>query len=64
MGDIPEVSVATAYVASRFRESRDRSGSLSFVSDHENRLRLIAEMPLVDLESGLEVTVAERFGLG
>ena len=38
-------------------------GELSYVSRHEDRLRLIAEMPLVDLESGREVTVAERFAL-
>ena len=64
LGDIPEVDVAEAYSPSRFRESRDRAGELSYVSSNEQRLRLMAELPLVDLESGREVTVAERFGLG
>ncbi len=64
LGEIPEVGVEHAYVPCRFRDSRDQAGELSYVSSHEDRLQLIAELPLVDLESGREVTVAERFGLG
>ena len=60
---IPEVSVADAYAPSRFRESRDRDGRLTYISGHEQRLRLISEMPLADVESGRELTVAARFGL-
>jgi hypothetical protein len=63
LGEVPEVEVADAYSPSLFRESRDPAGQLSYVSRHEDRLRLIAEMPLVDLESGREVTVAGCFGL-
>lgn len=63
LGEIPAASVAEAYSPSRFRESRDHRGQLSLVSSHEERLRLMAEMPLVDVESGRELTVAERFGL-
>ena len=63
LGNIPEVSLEEAYVQCRFRDSRDRAGELSYVSSHEDRLRLIADLPLIDLESGRNVTVAERFGL-
>lgn len=63
LGEIPEISVTQAYSPSRFRESRDRAGELSYVSGHERQLRLVSEMPLIDVESGLEVTVAERFEL-
>jgi hypothetical protein len=61
-GEIPEVSVAEAYRPSRFRESRAASGELSYVSGIEERLRLIGEMPLIDVETGEEVTVADRLG--
>jgi hypothetical protein len=63
LAGIPEVSVADAYVPCRFRDSRDREGGLSYVSSHEERMRLIADLPLVDVESNREVTVVERFGL-
>jgi len=63
LGDIPELSVADAWRPSRFRESRDRAGELSYVSAAEERLRLMREMPLVDVESGREVTIGECFGV-
>jgi hypothetical protein len=63
LGDIPEVTVEAAYVQSRFRESRNRAGELSYVSAHAERLRLIADLPLVDLESGRATSVSKRFGL-
>jgi hypothetical protein len=61
LGDIPELAVADAWRPARFRESRDRQGNLSYVSDPQERLRLMREMPLVDVESGRELTVGERF---
>ena len=63
LGDVPEVSVASAYSASRFRESRGQDGELTYIGDHEERLRLLASMPLVDVDADREVTVAERFDL-
>jgi hypothetical protein len=56
-------ALADAYSPSLFRESRNLAGQLSYISRHEDRLRLISEMPLVDLECGREVSVAERFGV-
>jgi hypothetical protein len=62
LGEIPEVSVVEAYRPSRFRESRGSSGELTYVSGVDERLRLIGAMPLIDVETGDEVTVAERLG--
>lgn len=33
------------------------------MSSHEECLRLMAEMPVVDVEAGRELTIGERFGL-
>lgn len=63
LDDIPELSVAGAWRPARFRESRDRQGNISYVSDPQERLRLMREMPLVDVESERELTVGERFGV-
>ena len=57
-------SVADAYAASRFRESRDESGELTLRRPTtRDRLRLIRDLPLVDVEPERTVTVAERFGV-
>jgi hypothetical protein len=63
LGEVPERTVAEAWRPSRFRESRDRAGELSYVSPPEERLRLMREMPVVDVEAGRELTIGERFGV-
>jgi hypothetical protein len=57
LGDLEPQSVADAYVASRFRESRDASGALTYVGPHEERRSLIAELPLIDVMTGEQTTV-------
>jgi hypothetical protein len=57
------VSVSDAYAISRFRESRDESGALTHVGPHEDRLRLIRDRPLWDLDAERTLTVGERFGV-
>lgn len=47
------------WVASRFRESRDERGNLSYVSDHSERRSLVRTLPLVDVVSGECLTVAD-----
>jgi hypothetical protein len=61
LGDIPEVPVAGAWVPSRFRESRGPGGELSYVSEHRDRLALIADMPVVDVFSGTTTAIGDRF---
>ena len=57
-GDLPALSARDGWVASRFRESRDRAGQLTFLSGDE-RLRPIAGLPLVDVETGATLTVGD-----
>ncbi len=59
--EIPTVTVADAYAPSRFRESRAPDGTLSYVGDHRERLRLMRDKRLWDLDAGAELTIAERF---
>jgi hypothetical protein len=47
---VKEVDLAVAYSASKFRESRDERGQLTFVHGHE-RLKLIKGMPVFDVEA-------------
>lgn len=51
-----------AHVVSMFRESRGKDGSLSFVSG-EDRLKLIKDMPLYDIDRGETALISEIFGL-
>ncbi len=60
LGDIPEREVAAVWRPSRFRESRDANGELSYVGDHTERLRLMSDMPLFDVDVGRELTIGER----
>lgn len=63
LGPLPERSVAEAWRPSRFRESHTRDGELSYVSSLTDRLRLIRDMQLVDLENGQQRSVAEIYGV-
>jgi hypothetical protein len=63
LGDLPRAPVDKAYAVSRFRESREESGALSFVRDLQARLAIIRNMPLWDVEADRTVTVAEKFGV-
>jgi hypothetical protein len=63
LGELPRATVDEAYSLSRFRESRDESGELSYVRDREDRLAIIRTMPVWDVEAERTVTIAERFGV-
>ena len=62
-GELRSQSPEQAWAASRYRDSRDEEGHLSFVASHRDRLRLIADMPLVDVRSGEQRTVREAVAL-
>ena len=57
LSGLPELPVADAYVESRFRESRDPDGMLTYVSDHRDRQELMANMPVVDVVTGAQTSV-------
>lgn len=44
-------NIQTDYVESKYRESRDSAGRLTFLSGRD-RLKAIADMPVVDIETG------------
>jgi len=58
LGDVKELDVGSAYVASRFRESRDPEGRLTFLAGAD-RLRVIQHLPVVDVETGREILLSE-----
>lgn len=48
-----------AYVKSRYRESRDKNGNLSFISSHDEGIKLIGDMKVYDLDSGKITKIKE-----
>jgi len=54
----PPLTAQQAYVEARFRESRNRDGHFAFVSG-SSRLGEIADLPLVDIEAGKTIRVAD-----
>jgi hypothetical protein len=58
---LPAPSVAEAHAESRYRESRDEAGNLTYLSGSE-RVRAIADLPVWDLEREELVTVGDAAG--
>jgi hypothetical protein len=58
LGPLRAKSVEEAYVRSRFRESRDAEGNLSFLTD-PNRLDLIGDLVVVDTMTHATLRIAE-----
>jgi len=60
LGNIPVIAPKDAWVQSRFREARDKSGQLTFLS-FSDRLSLMTDMPLINLDDGQQYTVGELY---
>ena len=58
----PSLSAEQAYVQSRFRDMRDSSGVFTYIAEHSVQLQAIAEMPLVDVETGATIHVRDLTG--
>lgn len=58
LGALPELTVAEAFRPARFRESRDSSGALSYLSGDAARAE-IAALPLTDVLTGRVLTVGD-----
>lgn len=58
---IKELGVSEGYVESRFRESRDSDGKLTYFSGPD-RLRAISHLPVVDLRSGKIRMIKDVYG--
>jgi hypothetical protein len=57
-GTLPIVSSREAYTRAKYRSSRDQQGNLTFLGYREG-LRLIAEMPLIDVQTGEHLCVRD-----
>jgi hypothetical protein len=53
-----QISPQKAYVQSKYRESRDQAGNLTYLNFNERR-NLISEMPIIDLDTGKTVTIKD-----
>jgi len=60
LGDLPVVMPKDAWIQSQIRESRDKSGQLTFLPFTE-RLALISEMPLINLDDGKQYSIGELY---
>ena len=61
-GSLPRLAPDEAYVKSRTREARDHEGNNSYLATHEEGLRLVSALPVVDLTADRVITISE-FGL-
>jgi hypothetical protein len=51
IGSVPVLTAAEGYVCSRFRESRDETGGLSYLAG-DSRLEVIRGLPVLNVETG------------
>jgi hypothetical protein len=63
LGDLCPMSVADAYVTSRFRSSRGRRGELTYVDRHSDRMALIRHLPVLDVTTGRTAPLGHALGL-
>ena len=61
LGEIPERTVAECWQPAQFRESRAPDGDLTYLSDDTEKLRLLSDLPLIDLDGGGERLVGEIY---
>jgi hypothetical protein len=62
VGKIPVVTCEQGYVESKFRESRDKDGNLTFISG-KKRIETIRDMSIFNLETDKVEKIANIFGL-
>ncbi len=61
LGNVAVMAPKEAWVQSRFREARNVSGELTYLSFAE-RLKLVVDLSLVNLDDGNQYTVGELYG--
>lgn len=59
--ELPALTSKEGYVRSLFRESRDTVGRLTFLRAHEDRLAVIRDMPVYDVDHDRVTTVGAAF---
>ena len=58
-GGLPALTAAEGWRQSRFRESRDERGRMTYVDSHADRRALIATMPLLDVRTEEQPSVGD-----
>ncbi|SRR5258708_929506 len=56
MGKLKKKNIRTGYVISQFRESRDKKGNLTFISDND-RLKTIKDLVVFDIEKKRTISI-------
>ena len=64
IGEIPEVDVSDAHATLRYRDWLTPDSATNYVRDYGDRLALIADLPVYDVEEKRTLLIRERFGLG
>jgi len=62
VGKLPSIGIQTGYTESRFRESRDEQGNLTYLSGRD-RLRMVKDMNVYNVENGTLETIESLFEL-
>jgi hypothetical protein len=62
IGNIPSLNIKAGYTESKFRESRDEKGNLTYLSGSD-RLRAVKEMKVYNIENGSLQRIEELFRL-
>ena len=62
LGPLQPLTAAEAFVASRFCESRNADGTLSYLRGRAERLALLRDLPLVDVTTGRAHRIGELLG--
>ncbi len=62
LGTLTAQSVESAFIPSRYCDTRGHDGSLSFVRPHQDRLRLVRDMPVVNVSTSEILTIESAVG--
>ena len=57
--NLEPIAVEDGFMPARFRDSRDRSGKLNYLSDPRSRLEAIKTMPIVDVRTNATLQIAD-----
>lgn len=63
VGKLPQLSVQQGYTPSRFRESKNKKGELTYVNNHRDRLQLIADKKVFDIQKKKLIEIGTVFQL-
>ncbi|KKT98221.1 MAG: hypothetical protein UX35_C0003G0074 [Microgenomates group bacterium GW2011_GWA1_46_15] len=61
IGNLPKLTAKQGYVKSSYRDSRDSSGNFTYMNSHGERLMLIANQKIFDVQKGKLTTIGKLF---